>query len=140
MDLRFFNVYGPTGRPDMARWLFSETAMNIQSIEVLNSGKIFCYYKNLEDIVESVIRIQVQPPGSETSYSLFNIGHNELIEAGTGKKAKKILYLQLGDVEFTYSDTTCLETTVATKPKLKSKTVLLSLQGDIKITQEFNTE
>lgn len=125
--LRFFTVYGPAGRPDMAPWLFTEAIMNDQPIKVFNHGKMLRDFTYVDDIVEGVIRIQDQPPAGEIPYNLFNIGNNEpielsrfiaAIEAATGKQAQKIMLdMQPGDVERTYADTARLEAAVGYKPK-----------------------
>jgi UDP-glucuronate 4-epimerase len=125
--LRFFTVYGPAGRPDMAPWLFTEAIINNQPIKVFNHGKMLRDFTYVDDIVEGVIRIQDQPPTGEIPYNLFNIGNNEpielsrfiaAIEAATGKTAQKVMLdMQPGDVERTYADTTRLEAAVGYKPK-----------------------
>lgn len=99
--LRFFTVYGPAGRPDMAPWLFTEAIMNDQPIKVFNHGKMMRDFTYIDDIVEGVIRIADKPPviteaqpviattrnrGGKQSpeqaipYQIFNIGNNEPIE------------------------------------------------------------
>jgi UDP-glucuronate 4-epimerase len=125
--LRFFTVYGPAGRPDMAPWLFTEAIMNDQPIKVFNHGKMLRDFTYVDDIVEGVIRIQDQPPAGEIPYNLFNIGNNEpielsrfiaAIETATGKAAQKIMLdMQPGDVERTYADTARLEIAVGYKPQ-----------------------
>ncbi|MFD1007284.1 NAD-dependent epimerase [Oceanisphaera ostreae] len=125
--LRFFTVYGPAGRPDMAPWLFTEAILNDQPIKVFNHGKMMRDFTYIDDIVEGVLRIQDVVPEGDIPYSLFNIGNNEpiqlsrfirSIEAATGKTAKKIMLdMQPGDVERTYADTTRLETAVGYKPQ-----------------------
>ena len=125
--LRFFTVYGPAGRPDMAPWLFTEAIMNDKPIKVFNHGKMLRDFTYVDDIVEGVIRIQDQPPAGDIPYNLFNIGNNEpielsrfiaAIEAATGKQAQKIMLdMQPGDVERTYADTSRLEAAVDYKPQ-----------------------
>lgn len=125
--LRFFTVYGPAGRPDMAPWLFTEAIMNDQPIKVFNHGKMLRDFTYVDDIVEGVIRIQNQPSAGEIPYKLFNIGNNEpielsrfiaAIETATGKQAQKIMLdMQPGDVERTYADTARLEAAVGYKPQ-----------------------
>lgn len=126
--LRFFTVYGPAGRPDMAPWLFTEAIIRGEPIKVFNQGKMMRDFTYIDDIVEGIIRIQQQPPKGETPYSLFNIGNNkpiqllkfiEAIEVACGRKAEKIfLPMQPGDVERTYADTSRLEEKVGYKPSL----------------------
>lgn len=125
--LRFFTVYGPAGRPDMAPWLFTEAIMNDQPIKVFNHGKMMRDFTYIDDIVEGVIRIQDKAPVGSIPYQLFNIGNNEpielsrfiqAIESACGKKAEKtMLPMQPGDVERTYADTKRLEEAVNYKPR-----------------------
>src|SRR5690554_6945694 len=125
--LRFFTVYGPAGRPDMAPWLFTEAIIQGEPIKVFNHGKMMRDFTYIDDIVEGVMRIQDVIPQTEIPYSLFNIGNNEpiqlsrfikAIESACGKEAKKIMLgMQPGDVERTYADTTRLETVVGYKPQ-----------------------
>src|SRR5690554_1292309 len=113
--LRFFTVYGPAGRPDMAPWLFTEAILNEQPIKVFNHGKMQRDFTYIDDIVEGIIRIQHVVPQTEIPYSLFNIGNNQpielsrfitAIEIACGKRAEKIyLDMQPGDVPRTYADT-----------------------------------
>lgn len=125
--LRFFTVYGPAGRPDMAPWLFTEAILQDKPIKVFNHGKMMRDFTYIDDIVEGVIRIQDVIPVGDIPYSLFNIGNNEpiqlsrfiaAIETATGKSTEKIMLdMQPGDVERTYADTTRLETVVGYKPQ-----------------------
>src|SRR5690554_3614417 len=125
--LRFFTVYGPAGRPDMAPWLFTEAILQNKPIKVFNHGKMMRDFTYIDDIVEGVIRIQDVIPAGDIPYSLFNIGNNEpiqlsrfiaAIEAATGKTAEKnMLDMQPGDVERTYADTSRLEAAVDYKPQ-----------------------
>lgn len=125
--LRFFTVYGPAGRPDMAPWLFTEAILKGEPIKVFNQGKMMRDFTYIDDIVEGVMRIQDVIPDTEIPYSLFNIGNNEpiqlsrfisAIEAACGKDAEKIMLgMQPGDVERTYADTSRLEEIVGYKPQ-----------------------
>lgn len=125
--LRFFTVYGPAGRPDMAPWLFTEAILQDKPIKVFNHGKMMRDFTYIDDIVEGIIRIQDKAPSSDIPYNLFNIGNNEpiqlsrfisAIETATGKSAQKImLEMQPGDVERTYADTSRLEAAVGYKPQ-----------------------
>ena len=127
--LRFFTVYGPAGRPDMAPWLFTEAILKGNPIKVFNQGKMMRDFTYIDDIVEGVIRIQEVIPTDATPYSLFNIGNNEpiklsrfiaAIETATEKSAEKIMLdMQPGDVERTYADTTRLEEAIGYKPQTK---------------------
>ena len=125
--LRFFTVYGPAGRPDMAPWLFTEAILQGKPIKVFNHGKMMRDFTYIDDIVEGVVRIQDVIPQGEVPYSLFNIGNNEpiqlarfikAIESATGREAEKIMLpMQPGDVERTYADTMRLEAAVGYKPQ-----------------------
>ena len=135
--LRFFTVYGPGGRPDMAPWLFTEAIINDKPIKVFNHGKMMRDFTYIDDIVEGVVRIQGVVPakkvlqGTEQSnstapYAIYNIGNNqpiqlseyiEAIESACGKIAQKnYMDMQPGDVPKTYADTAQLEATVGYKP------------------------
>src|SRR5699024_11100516 len=126
--LRFFTVYGPAGRPDMAPWLFTEAILQGQPIKVFNHGKMQRDFTYIDDIVEGVIRIQAVIPTGEVPYSLYNIGNNEpielarfiqAIESATGKTAEKIyLDMQPGDVMQTYADISKLQAAVSFAPTI----------------------
>ncbi|MBF0342603.1 MAG: NAD-dependent epimerase [Nitrospirae bacterium] len=141
--LRFFTVYGPWGRPDMALFLFTDAIIKDRPIDVFNYGKMVRDFTYIDDIVEGVVRIidRVAQPdpnwnGSAASsfapYRLYNIGNNtpvalmrfiECIEDALGKKAKKnFLQMQAGDVEETYADISGLERDVAFKPSTPIET------------------
>lgn len=128
--LRFFTVYGPAGRPDMAPWLFTEAVLHNRPINVFNHGKMQRDFTYIDDIVEGILRIQARPPQAEksdpTPYRICNIGNNQpielsrfiqAIETACGREAEKIyLPMQPGDVPVTYADTTQLEQLVNYKP------------------------
>lgn len=124
--LRFFTVYGPAGRPDMAPWLFTEAIMQGKPIKVFNHGKMQRDFTFIDDIVEGVYRIQDVIPTQHAPYSLYNIGNNQpielkafisAIEKACGKEAEKIfMEMQPGDVPRTYADTQQLEVAVGYKP------------------------
>ena len=116
--LRFFTVYGPWGRPDMAMFLFTDAIENNQSIKVFNHGAMERDFTYIDDIVEGVVRI-VQDKGRKSGlveglYKLYNIGNNKAIklmdfikeiERNLGKEAKKeFLPMQAGDVEKTWAN------------------------------------
>jgi len=127
--LRFFTVYGPAGRPDMAPWLFTEAILNDQPIKVFNHGKMQRDFTYIDDIVEGVVRIQDVIPQGEVPYARYNIGNNqpialsrfiEAIEAACGKTAERAyLDMQPGDVVRTYADTDRLEAAVGYKPAME---------------------
>ncbi|EIW89354.1 NAD-dependent epimerase/dehydratase [Alishewanella agri BL06] len=136
--LRFFTVYGPWGRPDMAPFLFTKAILAGEPIKVFNHGQMLRDFTYIDDIVEGVVRIQALPPkphadwdGSDASssfapYKVFNIGNNqpvklmtfiEAIEKATGKTAvKEFLPMQAGDVPATYADIDDLQAAVGFKP------------------------
>ena len=127
--LRFFTVYGPAGRPDMAPWLFTEAIIKGEPIKVFNHGKMMRDFTYIDDIVEGIMRIQNVVPVGAVPYELFNIGNNQpielmrfinAIESACGRVAQKIyLEMQPGDVPRTYADTSRLESIVGYKPAME---------------------
>ena len=128
--LRFFTVYGPYGRPDMAPWLFTEAIINNKPIKVFNHGKMQRDFTYISDIVEGIYRILSKPPfkSSESpAFRICNIGNNNpvklerfisAIEASCEKKAVRIdMPMQDGDVPITFADTASLEKLINYKPK-----------------------
>ncbi len=139
--LRFFTVYGPWGRPDMALFLFTKAILEGNQIDVFNHGKMRCDFTYIDDIVEGVVRVTdkiAEPnrnwngnnPDSATSYApykLYNIGNNnpvelmrfiEVIEDCLCMKAKKnLMPIQPGDVPATYADVDDLISDVGFKPE-----------------------
>jgi UDP-glucuronate 4-epimerase len=138
--LRFFTVYGPWGRPDMALFLFTKAILEGRPIEVFNHGKMRRDFTYVDDIVEGVVRVldrpaqpdpewigdRPDPSSSSAPYRLYNIGNHqpvelmrfiEVLEQALGKKAdKKLLPLQAGDVPATYADVADLTQDVGFKP------------------------
>jgi len=136
--LRFFTVYGPWGRPDMAPYLFTDAILNDRDIKVFNHGKMKRDFTYIDDIVEGIIRIQdvvpprnaenpnTSPSSSKAPYKVFNIGNNEpialmtfieAIEKAAGKEAKKnYMPMQAGDVPATFADIDSLTAEVGFKP------------------------
>ncbi len=119
--LRFFTVYGPWGRPDMAYSLFSDAILNDRPIKVFNHGEMSRDFTYVDDIVEGLYRIlcQPRPPQQGVASRVYNIGKGQpvrllkfikMIEECLGVEAKKeYLGMQPGDVEKTYADTSALE-------------------------------
>jgi UDP-glucuronate 4-epimerase len=127
--LRFFTVYGPWGRPDMALFLFTKAILEGRPIDVFNHGRMRRDFTYIDDIVEGVVRtldrvaepdpafdpLRPDPARSNAPYRVFNIGNHdpvelmafiEAIELAVGRKAEKnLLPLQDGDVPATYADT-----------------------------------
>lgn len=138
--LRFFTVYGPWGRPDMALFLFTKAILEGRPIDVFNHGNMQRDFTYIDDIVEGVIRvldrnatinaaydpIAADPATSNTPYRVFNIGNNNpvqlldfigAIETALGMKAeKRLLPLQDGDVPATYANTDLLNDWVGFVP------------------------
>lgn len=118
--LRFFTVYGPWGRPDMAPWLFTEAISQDRPIKVFNNGDLMRDFTYIDDIVQGIVRIQDVLPNAEQGvpYKLYNIGNNQpvklesfisTIEQALGKVAQKqYLPMQDGDVYQTYADVSSL--------------------------------
>ena len=136
--LRFFTVYGPAGRPDMAPWLFTEAIMNNTPIRVFNNGEMERDFTYIDDIVEGIVRIQnvvptkdehdslLSPASSTAPYSVYNIGNNKSVKLGDfisaienacAKKAEKIMLpMQPGDVKRTFADINQLTTAIDYTP------------------------
>jgi UDP-glucuronate 4-epimerase len=138
--IRFFTVYGPLGRPDMALFLFTRAILENKPINVYNHGKMKRDFTYIDDIVEGVVRLtdkvpepnpawSGEDPDSATSYAsyrLYNIGNNNpvelmkfisVLENCLGKKAKKnLLPIQPGDVPETFADMDDLAKDVDFKP------------------------
>jgi UDP-glucuronate 4-epimerase len=139
--LRFFTVYGPWGRPDMALFKFTKGIIEGTPIDVYNRGLMRRDFTYIDDIVEGVIRVldktpepnsnwsgdNPDPSSSIAPYKLYNIGNNnpvelmhyiETLEKALGKTAKKnLLPMQPGDVPATYADVADLEADVGFKPQ-----------------------
>ncbi len=131
--LRFFTVYGPWGRPDMAPMLFAKTISEGRAIDIFNNGDMLRDFTFVEDIVEGVVRVSDKPATpdpaydpslpdpsiSNAPYRIFNIGNSQpvrlmdfiaALERAMGREAiKNFLPMQPGDVPATYADTTALE-------------------------------
>ncbi|MEJ2457940.1 MAG: SDR family NAD(P)-dependent oxidoreductase [Novosphingobium sp.] len=125
--LRFFTVYGPWGRPDMALWKFTERILSDRPIDVYNHGDMHRDFTDIDDIVSGILACHDQPPfdngmekagGSVKPHALYNIGNNrsehlmrmiEVLELACGRKAQlNLLPMQPGDVPATYADITAL--------------------------------
>jgi UDP-glucuronate 4-epimerase len=133
--LRFFTVYGPLGRPDMAYFSFTQKILSDQAIPVFNNGDLYRDFTYIDDVIEGIIRvINTQPWADESGvrHKVFNIGNNkpekltifiETLEKALSKAIgrniaakKEFLPMQPGDVPITYADTAELEQTVGFKP------------------------
>lgn len=142
--LRFFTVYGPAGRPDMAYFGFTNKLVNGEIIKIFNYGNCKRDFTYIDDIVEGVVRVMKKPPEKKTGedglpippYAVYNIGNSnpenlldfvqilseELVRAGVlpadydFDAHKELVPMQLGDVPVTYADTTALERDFGFKP------------------------
>ena len=138
--LRFFTVYGPWGRPDMALFLFTKAALEGKSIDVFNHGEMYRDFTYIDDIVEGIVRVIDHPAQNDTTwngkdgrastssapYKVYNIGNNNpvklmdfitAIEHKLGKQIhKNFLPIQAGDVPSTYADIKDLVEDLGYKP------------------------
>jgi UDP-glucuronate 4-epimerase len=138
--LRFFTVYGPWGRPDMALFLFTRAILRGEPIQVFNEGRMQRDFTYIDDIVEGVVRVadrtaapdaawsgaHPDPASSRAPYRVYNIGNNQpvelmhliaTLEAALGKTAiKEFLPMQMGDVPATYADVDDLVRDVGFRP------------------------
>ncbi len=143
--LRFFTVYGPWGRPDMALFLFTKAIIEKKKINVFNHGNMIRDFTYIDDIVESLFRVLNKPPSfdplfdkkdpnpgsSWVPYKVFNIGNSdpielikyiEAIEDSLGvQSVKNYLPMQKGDVASTAADTSSLESWIGFKPETNVK-------------------
>ena len=139
--LRFFTVYGPWGRPDMAPWLFTKNIISGAPIKVFNHGQHSRDFTYVEDIAESLVRVSAipaapdpnwnasapRPNSSDAPFRIYNIGNGAPIalsdfigeiERATGKSAQKtLLPLQTGDVPDTFADTRALQNLIGYAPQ-----------------------
>ena len=143
--LRFFTVYGPWGRPDMALFLFTKAILEGRPIQVFNYGRMERDFTYIDDIVEGVVRVMERVPSPDPAWSgdhpdpgssyapyrIYNIGNNEpvellrfieVLEEVLGKRARKeLLPMQPGDVPATYADIADLERDVGFRPSTPLK-------------------
>lgn len=156
--LRFFTVYGPWGRPDMALFLFTKAILEDKPIDVFNHGEMLRDFTYIDDIVEGVVRVidnvptpnpqwngkNPDPHSSKAPYKIYNIGNNnpvklmdfiEAIEKEVGKVAKKnMLPLQAGDVPATYANVDDLVSELNYKPNTSIQT---GIKNFVKWYREF---
>jgi UDP-glucuronate 4-epimerase len=114
--LRFFTVYGPFGRPDMAYFSFTKNIIEEKTIKLFNNGNLSRDFTYIDDIIAGLLAVMEKHPSGETPYKLYNLGNNnpvelkhfiEILESHIGKKAKtEMLPMQKGDVYQTYADIT----------------------------------
>ena len=126
--LRFFTVYGPWGRPDMAPYIFVKNISEGTPITVFNNGEMMRDFTYVDDIVEGVLRVVNKAPNTEHLYKIYNIGCSApvnlidfivTIERTIGKKANKVMLpMKQGDVYQTYADVSNLEHDFGYKPQI----------------------
>ena len=115
--LRFFTVYGPWGRPDMAYWRFTKQIMEGEPVHIYNHGDMKRDFTYIDDVVKGILEVLVKPPETgdgKTPHRVYNIGNNraeklldfvEIIEETLGVEAKReLLPMQPGDIKETYAD------------------------------------
>lgn len=132
--LRFFTVYGPWGRPDMAYFSFTRAIMAGQPINVFNHGQLRRDFTYIDDAVEALMRLISLPPQGTPPHQIYNLGHNqpvallrfiEILETYLGRKAQKnFLPMQPGDVLETYADIDDLVRDTGFKPSISIETGL----------------
>lgn len=136
--LRFFTVYGPMGRPDMAYYLFTKAISQEKPIKVFNHGDLYRDFTYVDDIIDGIVRLiensVVLKQETKPSFKVYNIGNNQpeklmdfikYLEECLGKEAKKEFYpMQPGDVYRTYADVSDLEKDIDFKPSTSLKTGL----------------
>jgi UDP-glucuronate 4-epimerase len=128
IGLRFFTVYGPWGRPDMAMFLFTDAIINNKPIKVFNTGNLSRDFTYIDDIVDGVVNTLIRDSKNDSLYKLYNIGNGrpvqlldfiESLEKVLDISAiKKMLPMQAGDVHQTFADTSRLEYDYNYKPQI----------------------
>jgi len=129
--LRFFTVYGPWGRPDMAPMLFAKAIFEGSPIKIFNNGNMLRDFTYIDDIINGISRVLEYTPQEKIPYKIYNIGNSNPVklmdfitelEIAIGQKAdKQFLPMQPGDVTKTYSDSSLLEKDVNFKPSTTTK-------------------
>lgn len=129
--LRFFTVYGPWGRPDMAIFLFTKAILNNETIKIFNQGDLERDFTFIDDVIESIVRIVQSEQANDNIYKIYNVGNNTTVklltmlgavEESLNKKAKiDMLPMQPGDVYRTLSDSNELSKDYGFKPKTELK-------------------
>jgi UDP-glucuronate 4-epimerase len=130
IGLRFFTVYGPWGRPDMAMFLFTDAILNNRPLKVFNQGELYRDFTYIDDIVNGIVATIEKP--NQNQYSIYNIGNSKPIklldfvheiESNLGIEAQKeMLPMQPGDVERTWADVSNLQRDYNYKPTTDVKT------------------
>ncbi len=135
--LRFFTVYGPWGRPEMAYFRFAKAIAEGKTIEVYNNGQLERDFTYVYDITESMFRLIGHPPLTAPPASIYNIGNGspvnllhfiKLLEKHLGKDAiRKMVPMQKGDVFSTHADCQLLESVVGFTPETPLETGLIAI-------------
>ncbi len=125
--LRFFTVYGPWGRPDMAAFIFANAILNDQPIPVYNNGQMRRNFTYIDDIVSGILSSLSHPPKGDVPYGLYNIGNDQsaelmhfidVLEKHLGKKGvRNLMPMQPGDVKETIADITATRRDFGFEPK-----------------------
>ena len=128
IGLRFFTVYGPWGRPDMAMFLFTDAIINNKPIKVFNTGNLSRDFTYIDNITTGVVNTLIRDSKNDNLYKLYNIGNGrpvqlldfiESLEKVLDISAiKKMLPMQAGDVHQTFADTSSLEHDYNYKPQI----------------------
>ncbi|MDA8638053.1 NAD-dependent epimerase/dehydratase family protein, partial [Rhodospirillales bacterium] len=129
--LRFFTVYGPWGRPDMAAWIFTKKILAGEPIEVFNRGDMRRDFTFIADIVQGVLAALDHPPSGDIPERVFNLGNHksekltdfiDILQDAIGIKAEVILKpMQMGDVQETYADITASQRELGFQPTTSIK-------------------
>ena len=138
--LRFFTVYGPWGRPDMAYWSFTDKIIKGETVQVFNGGEMLRDFTYIDDIIDGIIRISDKGfVGEGVSHAVYNIGNNNpekledfitILEKAIGKKmVRENLPMQPGDVPATYADISAIKRDYGFEPKTDLETGLTSFVG-----------
>ena len=127
--LRFFTVYGPWGRPDMAYWRFVERIMKGEPVQIYNNGDMRRDFTYIDDVVKGILEVLAHPPekpGGGAAHKVYNLGNNKaeklldfvaIIEKTLGKKAERqFLPMQPGDVKETFADIDSIHRDVGYEP------------------------
>lgn len=128
IGLRFFTVYGPWGRPDMAMFLFTDAIINNKPIKVFNKGNLSRDFTYIDDITSGVVNTLLNDSNNQSLYKLYNIGNGKPVQLlyfiDTLEKVldisakKKMMPMQAGDVNQTFADTKSLEQDYNYKPQI----------------------
>lgn len=138
IGLRFFTVYGPWGRPDMAPYLFTKAILEGEPVKVFNQGDMLRDFTYVDDIVEGICKVLLDEPAespeAKEKFRIYNIGNSKpvniddfisLIEKISGNRAQKILLpMQQGDVKATWADTSLLKRDYGYQPRTSVETGL----------------